>query len=262
MKKFDISNLIITKICDIYKYTLPRESEGASTAKHSLLIIKLGGNTLYSTAGHTSVADVDHAVYIPAGTEYKMSVEHAGECFVAEIDVAEATEASGIQQLFTENDKEIIATAKSALQYWKLKGPAYHSKCLSELYTLVTLISTIDASALSLAGKYGLIHRSVKYIEANYRRADLYTPDLAKMSGIGETYYRNIFISVFNVAPTKYIQNYRVEKAKELLVKSSASIDDIAIAVGFANASYFCKVFKSTTGLTPKEFVAKSKTIG
>ena len=82
------------------------------------------------------------------------------------------------------------------------------------------------------------------------------------MSGIGETYYRNIFLAVFNVAPTKYIQNYRVEKAKELLVNSDDAIDDIATAVGFANASYFCKVFKSTTGLTPKEFAAKSKKIG
>lgn len=262
MKKFDISNLIITKICDIYKYALPKESEGTSVASHSLLIMKLKGQTIYSDAAHTYTADKEHAIYIPAGTEYTMSVESAGECFIAELDVDPATESAGIQQLFTAQDKEIIATAKSALQFWKLKGPAYHSKCLSELYTLVTLISTIDASALSLAGKYGLIHRSVKYIEANYRRADLYTPDLARMSGIGETYYRNIFLAVFNVAPTKYIQNYRVEKAKELLVNSDAAIDDIAIAVGFANASYFCKVFKSTTGLTPKEFATKSKKIG
>ena len=107
-----------------------------------------------------------------------------------------------------------------------------------------------------------MIHRSVKYIEANYRKEDLYTPDLAKMSGMGETYYRSIFLSVFNVAPAKYIQNYRIEKAKELLVNSSGSIEEIATAVGFANSSYFCKVFKSTVGMTPSEFAAKSQTLG
>lgn len=262
MKKFDISNLIITKIYDIYKYALPQGGEGASTAEHSLLIIKLGGKTLYSADSRDYAANKDYALYVPAGTKYSMSVEETGDCFIAELDVDGATEASGVQQLLTAHDKEILATVKSALHYWKLKGPAYHSKCLAELYTLITLISTIDASALSLAGKYSLIHRSVKYIEANYRRADLYTPDLAKMSGIGETYYRNIFLTVFKMAPTKYIQNYRIEKAKELLVRSGGSINDIAVSVGFANASYFCKVFKSTTGLTPKEFVAKSKTIG
>ena len=262
MKKFDISNLIITKICDIYRYTLPKGSEGTSVAQHSLLIIKLKGKSTYTSEGSSCEINKDTAVYIPAGAKYSMSVESAGECFIAELDVDPAFNTDKIQPLFTANDKEVIETAKSALHYWKLKGPAYHSKCLSELYTLITVISTIDASTLSLAGKYGLIHRSVKYIEANYRRADLYTPDLARMSGIGETYYRNIFLAVFGVAPTKYIQNYRVEKAKELLVNSDAAIDDIAIAVGFANASYFCKVFKSTTGLTPKEFAAKSKKIG
>ena len=107
-----------------------------------------------------------------------------------------------------------------------------------------------------------MIHKSVKYIEANYRREDLYTPDLAAMSGMGETYYRSIFLSVFSVAPAKYIQNYRIEKAKELLVNSAGSIEDIATSVGFANSSYFCKVFKATTGITPTEFAAKSKKLG
>ena len=85
---------------------------------------------------------------------------------------------------------------------------------------------------------------------------------LAEMSGIGETYYRNIFLSVFSMPPAKYIQLYRVEKAKERLVNSSDSIDKIAVDVGFANSSYFCKVFKSSVGLTPSEFAQKSKTIG
>lgn len=262
MKKFDISNIIITKICDMYKYTLPRGCEGKATAEHSLLIIKLRGESTYTSERASFTADKESAIYIPAGSEYSMRVERAGECFIAELDVSPETEADGICGLLTAADKEITSTAKSALHFWKLKGPAYHSKCLSELYALITQISTIDASALSLAGKYRLIHRSVKFIEANYRRADLYTPALAEMSGIGETYYRSIFISVFGVAPSKYIQNYRIEKAKELLVNSTGSIEDIATSVGFANSSYFCKVFKSTTGLTPKEFAAKSKKIG
>lgn len=262
MKKFDISNIIITKICDMYKYTLPRGSEGQSTAKHSLLIIKLRGESVYTSRGKTFTANKESAIYIPAGTEYSMCAERAGECFIAELDVSPDTEADGICQLLTAADKEITSTSKSALHYWKLKGPAYHSKCLSELYTLITQISTINASSMSLTGKYRLIHRSVKYIEANYRREDLYTPALAEMSGIGETYYRSIFIAVFGVAPARYIQNYRIEKAKELLVNSTGSIEDIATSVGFSNSSYFCKVFKSTTGLTPKEFAAKSKKIG
>ena len=129
-------------------------------------------------------------------------------------------------------------------------------------YDLLTLLSSIRSYTDSLAGKYSIIHKSVKYVERNYHRQDLYTPDLAQMSGIGETYYRNIFIAVFGMPPTKYIQQYRVEKAKELLVTSSRSVEEIAVAVGFANSSYFCKVFKSVTGLTPSDFAEKARRIG
>ena len=204
--------------------------------------------------------DPNTALFIPAGTEYSMYVCKQGECVIIEFDCAEC----GAQpcKFETGGDKEILATVKSILQYWKLKGPAYRSKCLSELYTFITQLSTVNSYTFSLAGKYRMIHKSVKYIEANYRREDLYTPDLAAMSGMGETYYRSIFISVFSIPPAKYIQNYRIEKAKELLVNSTGSIEDIATAVGFANSSYFCKVFKATVGITPTEFAAKSRKLG
>ena len=102
----------------------------------------------------------------------------------------------------------------------------------------------------------------VKFIEANYARQDLYTPMLADLSEMGETYYRSIFQAVFNMPPARYIQLYRVGKAKELLLNSNQSIEEIAVAVGFANASYFCKVFKNLTGKTPSEFAQKCKTLG
>ncbi|MBQ9113071.1 MAG: helix-turn-helix transcriptional regulator [Clostridia bacterium] len=262
MKKFDISNLIVSKICDVYSYTLPEDTEGSATAKHSALIIKKKGESEYTSGNKKYKADPNTILYLPAGTEYSMYVQRSGECVIIEFDCPKDADTGTMCEFFINNDREIVSTAKSVLHFWKLKGPAYHSKCLSELYTLITQISTIHSSVYSLAGKYRLIHRSVKYIEANYRREDLYTPALAKMSGIGETYYRSIFISVFQVPPAKYIQNYRIEKAKELLVNSSGSIEDIAISVGFANSSYFCKVFKSTTGLTPTEFANKSRKIG
>ena len=260
MKKFDISNIIISKICDVYSYTLPEDTESESVAAHSAIIIKRRGKSEYTVGVKKYVADKDNILFIPAGTKYSLYVYKAGDCAIIEFDGE--CEGAEVCEFFTGEDKEVSATLKSLLQYWKLKGPAYRSKCLSELYALVTLLSSVNSYTYSLAGKYQMIHRSVKYIEANYRKEDLYTPDLAKMSGMGETYYRSIFLSVFNVAPAKYIQNYRIEKAKELLVNSSGSIEEIATAVGFANSSYFCKVFKSTIGMTPSEFAAKSQTLG
>lgn len=262
MKKFDISNLTVLNIEGIYLSSLAMDTEAKATARSSLLVIKRSGRTSYLlSGGEKYTADGEHILLIPKGTEYEMYIERAGECTVIELSVADEEKLS-VSSFYTGGDKDVFAAVKNILHYWTLRGPAYRSKCLSELYGLLTQISSIQSFSSSLAGKYGLIHRSVKFIEANYNRQDLYTPMLADMSGMGETYYRSIFIAVFGIAPTRYIQQYRVDKAKELLIKSNASIEEIAVSVGFANSSYFCKVFKSLTGITPSEFAEKGRLVG
>ncbi len=262
MKKFDISNLILSRITDIYSYTLEEETETTSVTEHSLLIIKRKGRSVYTVDKTQYVADGEHIVYLPAGVSYSMYLDRSGECTVIEFDTVDMGIAAPCCEFFTDGDEDLLTSVNNILHYWSLRGPAYHSKCLSEIYSLLTQISTIQSYAYSLAGKYSLIHKSIKYIERNYHRQDLYSAMLADMSGIGETYYRNIFQAVFGVPPTRYIQQYRVEKAKERLVNSSGSVEEIAVSVGFANASYFCKVFKSLTGLTPLEFAEKARRVG
>lgn len=267
IKNFDIANLILASICDVRRTSHPTGTQTETVAPHCALIVRKSGRSVYRSGKSSYTADADKALFIAKGTPYFMTVEKSGECTVVEFDVTDAQlsrelEGGGICEYLTVGDKNIHKLTKSLLQYFGLRGPAYFSKCMSELYSLVTQISTVHAYNHSLAGKYGLIHASVKFIEANYARQDLYTPMLAELSGIGETYYRNIFLSVFDMPPARYIQLYRVGKAKELLLNSDANIEEIAVAVGFANSSYFCKVFKSLTDMTPSEFAHKCGSLG
>ena len=261
MKKFDISTLVISDIFGVYGARLSEESEAAAVAEHCLIVAKEEGESTYYFGGKKLVANSENIIFIPAGTEYSLYVGREGMCTVIEFDALSVANAEPCA-IFTEGDDNVAADVKELLHYWTLRGPAYRSKCLSELYGLITELSSIQSFSNSLAGKYSMIHRSVKYIERNYHRQDLYTPMLADMSGMGETYYRSIFLSVFGVAPTRYIQQYRVDKAKELLVNSKDSVEEIAVKVGFANSSYFCKVFKSVTGMTPSEYAEKARLVG
>ena len=267
VKNFDISDLQITRVRDVRRVNHNKETEVSAKASHCAFIIRKQGASVYKSSKGSYTADGDTVLFIARGTAYSMSVEKSGECIVVEFDVTEEQLAKEFPQgcicaYMTAGDKSIMKLAKSLMQFYGLRGPAYNAKCLTELYALITQISTVHAYNHSLAGKYGLIHASVKYIEANYARQDLYTPMLADISEIGETYYRSIFLAVFNMPPAKYIQLYRVEKAKELLLNSERSIEEIAVSVGFANASYFCKVFKSLTGVTPSEFAQKCRSLG
>ncbi len=262
MKKIDLSKINIQKINEVLGYTLPESSFGKAKTEHNTLIVKRSGKSVYKVNGKTLTADSNNIVFLASQTEYHMEVETKGPSIVIEFDIAQTCENLECGEYFFNNAKDILNTAKNILHYWTLKGPAYEAKCLSEMYSILTQISTLDSYAHTLAGKYRLIHKSVKYIEENYADPDLYTPELAEMSEIGETYYRNIFISVFGMPPAKYIQQYRIDKAKELLVSTEKSIDEIAHLVGFANSSYFCKVFKSFTGKTPLDFSEKRRLLG
>ena len=50
------------------------------------------------------------------------------------------------------------------------------------------------------------------------------------------------------------LQKARFRKATELLVRTDMSIDEIAIAVGYENQSYFYRRFKEIYGMTPRKY--------
>ncbi len=77
---------------------------------------------------------------------------------------------------------------------------------------------------------------------------------LAKHSGMSEVYFRKLFRGVAGVSPAKYIIDQKVARAKELLAVDYLTLDDISERCGFSSLSYFCRVFKDNTGMTPGEF--------
>ena len=53
---------------------------------------------------------------------------------------------------------------------------------------------------------------------------------------------------------SSYIRDYRVQKAKELLIGTNLKLHSVGEQVGYGDAKYFCRVFKEATGLNPSEY--------
>ena len=53
---------------------------------------------------------------------------------------------------------------------------------------------------------------------------------------------------------TKYITNVRIEKSKQLLKNTKYPLADIPAMVGFEEQSYFTRVFRTTTGISPGKY--------
>jgi transcriptional regulator GlxA family with amidase domain len=53
---------------------------------------------------------------------------------------------------------------------------------------------------------------------------------------------------------SNYLNRLRVEKASSMLAETNLPISGIATACGFEDQSWFSKIFKSHTGLSPGKF--------
>jgi transcriptional regulator GlxA family with amidase domain len=80
---------------------------------------------------------------------------------------------------------------------------------------------------------------------------------IAEHSNIGRRTLLRRFKTATGDTPLVYIQKIRIEKAKRLLESSMDTFNEITWKVGYENAGTFQKLFKSETGLSPKEYRAK-----
>ena len=78
--------------------------------------------------------------------------------------------------------------------------------------------------------------------------------DVAKVLGVGYSWFRQNFKRLTGVSPVQYISRILMSRAKELLVTEGRSIADVAYALGFENAGQFSTAFRKMEGVTPRQF--------
>jgi YesN/AraC family two-component response regulator len=99
-----------------------------------------------------------------------------------------------------------------------------------------------------------IVQPILSFIEKNYNQI-ITNQHLASEFGYTAQYLNKIFKDYMKISPNQYLANYRIQKAKELLVKERhLSIEDIAYQVGFQSVNYFITVFKKHEKVTPHQF--------
>ena len=81
---------------------------------------------------------------------------------------------------------------------------------------------------------------------------------LAKELATNECYLKQAFREEFDMGVAGWIQNYRIDLAKKRLADPEESITQIALDLGYQSGSYFSKVFKQHTSITPKAYRSES----
>ncbi|HEX2935343.1 MAG TPA: AraC family transcriptional regulator, partial [Bacteroidales bacterium] len=91
------------------------------------------------------------------------------------------------------------------------------------------------------------------FVAENYDK-ELSLERVAEVVGLSPSYLSFIFKEISGKNFVDFINEYRLEKAKELLTSSSMTIAQVAESVGYMNANSFSKTFKKYVGVAPGQF--------
>ncbi|MCM2397326.1 AraC family transcriptional regulator [Rhizobium sp. S95] len=91
--------------------------------------------------------------------------------------------------------------------------------------------------------------RATEFLSAHVS-ASFSIADLAEACNLSRSYFIKAFKETFGKTPYRWLMDFRLSKAKEML-RSDAPIADIAVACGFSDQSHFTRVFCESTGNPP-----------
>ncbi|MDR1859080.1 MAG: helix-turn-helix domain-containing protein [Treponema sp.] len=169
--------------------------------------------------------------------------------------LARAGTSSGIAG---ENNAPFIKQIQEAKTIEELSG-ALHGMAES-ITTQVTLYQGIPHASA--------IRKAERYIQKNLSRK-ISLREIAKFVGLSAPYFSTVFKEEMGENLSKYINRLRVEMAGKLLLETKLSLNDIAYECCLEDQSWFSKIFKSFTGLSPGKYrsqggmaqgIAKAKT--
>ena len=102
--------------------------------------------------------------------------------------------------------------------------------------------------------KYSRIVRDCQNYIFKHIYEDLTLTKLAHHVSMSPKYLSNLFKKEVNISITNYIQKVKIDEAKKLMSFSNYSLLEIHALLNFTDQSYFTKVFKKHTDITPKQY--------
>jgi len=122
---------------------------------------------------------------------------------------------------------------------------------------LIDVSRTSQASYATLLGEHGhtdaLVARAQQRMEATLAQGCRLS-ELAAWLAVSERTLNRHFKEAIGLAPLEYLQNLRIEVAKQLLETRPITLEMVSERVGYGDTSTFRQLFKRKTGLSPSAY--------
>lgn len=138
-------------------------------------------------------------------------------------------------------------------------GTPVRISCGHQVSNYLELSASLEAAIMRIPGRQknaveDLVAESVKLIEQNIGNEKFGVNEIAVALHISLSYLSKIFKKHLGATCIEYITQKRMEKAKELLIHTAMTQEEIAHAVGYTNVHYFSMLFKKQLGETPGQY--------
>jgi len=99
----------------------------------------------------------------------------------------------------------------------------------------------------------------IDYMRKNLHRK-ITVAELTRETGLSGTPFFRLFKSYLNQSPLAYFNAIKIKRAAELLKHTILPVKEIAFSLGYEEAAYFTNHFRSTLGVSPREYRKRMET--
>ena len=129
-----------------------------------------------------------------------------------------------------------------------------HSSDFMISYNIYSILCELATPPpLIVSPSENIIEKAKKYMRENYSKS-IAIKDVAEYTGLSVYYFTRLFKKLVRISPHLYLMNVRLNNAKNLLIHTCYSIEEIAMKSGFQSSSHFIRAFKKSTTMTPNGF--------
>lgn len=133
----------------------------------------------------------------------------------------------------------------------KRKGFKWQQKILFQQF-LYEVLHDLNNPPMNYAN-FNRIEIALNYIKDHYTE-QISILQLCSVVNLSRGHFSKIFKNVTGKTPIEYINQVRIEHAKDLLTSTTLHIKDLAQQIGFSDEFYFTRVFKQYEGCSPSEY--------
>ncbi|MNR00591.1 Virulence regulon transcriptional activator VirF [compost metagenome] len=235
---------------------------------HQLFLSRNGKGIFRIEGHHDMVMTPGTMLILPAGVPHEYYPDQSEDAWELGFVAFSGSTASTILEELG-NRKPTLLDKTQFQEYWhkleslwqliNLNGESSYWEASRKMYDF--LLSVLEGQSSqeikqriqSSGQSNAAIQEAIKLIHDHYNER-LHVTNLARAVGYSVQHFHRLFVSIYGISPSLYIQQIRMRRSVQLFGENpSMTVEKVAQQLGM-ETSYFIRIFKRTYGQTPKQY--------